>query len=143
MQQEPKFTKQLFDTNFEHFITRKVAKVFYIIWIVLLAAFSALAVVAGLFSLFTGQARGFELLILVAAPLVSFLLLIIIRLAFETSIALVLIAENTRAQLGDRQASIGSSGGDKRDLPKWPRQDSSTRDSGVDEEDLPDEPKFD
>lgn len=142
MPQEPTFTKQLFDTNFEHFITRKVAKVFYIIWIVLLTAVSAIAVLAGLFSLFTGRAQGFELLLLVAAPLVSFLLLIIVRLAFETSIALVLIAENTRPQLADHQTSAGPSGGDRGDLPKWPRRASST-DSGVDEEDLPDAPKFD
>ena len=143
MQQESKFTRQLVDTNFEHFITRKVAKVFYIIWIVLLAGVSVIAVVAGLIALFSGRVQGFEVLAILALPLLSFLLLIIVRLVFETSIALVLIAENTRPQPSDRQVTKGVSDGNRADLPKWPRQASSTKDSGVDEEDLPDTPRFD
>lgn len=96
MKQEPRFIKQLFDTNFEHFITRKVAKVFYTIWIVLIVGFSALSVIGSLILIGSGEAQGFETLAILLGPLVGFLLLILVRLAFETSIALVLIAENTR-----------------------------------------------
>jgi len=121
MKQEPRFINQLLDTNFDHFITRKVAKFFYIVWIVLLVAFTALAVLAGLFSIISGQAQGIEVpvavLAIVAAPLVSFFLLILIRLAFETSVALVLIAENTRPTQGHHLASEKSSVGGEESHP--------------------------
>jgi hypothetical protein len=117
MQQEPRFIKQLLDTNFDHFITRKVAKVFYIIWIVLLVGLAAISVLASLVLIFTGQARGLEVLAILAVPLASFLLLIVIRLAFETSIALVLIAENTRPEAGGSQASKRTLGNDEGNQP--------------------------
>jgi hypothetical protein len=121
MKQEPRFIKQLLDTNFDHFITRKVAKVFYIVWIVLLVAFTALTLLAGLFLIISGQAQGIEVpvtvLAIVTAPLVSFFLLILIRLAFETSIALVLIAENTRPTIRDNKVSHSSLGGDEDSHP--------------------------
>jgi hypothetical protein len=143
MQQEPRFIKQLLDTNFDHFITRKVAKVFYIIWIVLLVGLSGISVLASLVLIATGQAQGFEVLAILAVPLASFLLLIVIRLAFETSIALVLIAENTRPSSGEQNSAFESGPKDVNSLPKLKSRSSAADAAGEDEEDLPSSPKFD
>lgn len=93
------FAQQLFDTNFDYFITRKVSKVFYIIWMILLGLFTLAGMAAGIGYMFSGSPfPALGLIAIGAVPLISLLTLILIRLLFETSIALVLIAENTRPQ---------------------------------------------
>jgi hypothetical protein len=90
------FFKKLFDTKFENFVTRDVARVLYIFMIALLAVSLLIAEVFG-FLLLTGDGYlelGF--LLILGSPLLALVSLIIIRVGFESSIALVSIAENTK-----------------------------------------------
>ena len=83
--------KDLFDFKFENLITRKILGTVYAILVVLIS-------LSAVVMLFTGLAQanqGLGLLILVA-PLFWFLSLVFLRVGFETSIALILIAENTK-----------------------------------------------
>jgi hypothetical protein len=90
------FFKKLFDTKFENFVTRDVAKVLYIFMIALLAIGLLVSVVFG-FLLLTGDGYPeLGVLMILGSPLVALVSLIIIRVGFESSIALVSIAENTK-----------------------------------------------
>ena len=91
------FFKKLFDTKFENFVTRDVARVLYIFMMVLLAVGLLIAVVFGLLLLASDEFLELEgILLMVVSPLVAVVSLIIIRVGFESSIALVSIAENTK-----------------------------------------------
>jgi hypothetical protein len=70
-----------------------VAKVIYIIVMVLTGLGVVLGVLGGL--AFMSQDFGSGLLVLIVSPLVGLLFLIVVRLAFESTVALVVIAENT------------------------------------------------
>ena len=77
------------DSKMESFISRKVAGIIYVVlaWGVALGAvFVALAALGS---------RGYQALALIA-PVVGFLLVLILRMTFEASIALIAIAENTK-----------------------------------------------
>ena len=93
---EKSFFGSLFDSSFNTFITRSVAKVFYIISIILVALGAVLSVIAGLALLFTQGDLVSGLIGVVVGPILSLLVLILLRLLFESAVALVLIAENTR-----------------------------------------------
>ena len=93
---EKSFFGSLFDSSFNTFITRSVAKVFYIISIILVALGAVLSVIAGLALLFTQGDIVSGLIGVVVGPILSLLVLILLRLIFESAVALVLIAENTR-----------------------------------------------
>lgn len=88
------FLASLFDSSFNTFITRSVAKVFYIITMVILALIAGIGFVGGL--LYTSEDLVMGLLFMVLAPVASLISLVLIRLLFESAVALVLIAENTR-----------------------------------------------
>jgi hypothetical protein len=91
------FFKKLFDTKFENFVTRDVARVLYIFMMVLLAVGLLIAEVFGLLLLASDEFLELEgILLMVVSPLVAVVSLIIIRVGFESSIALVSIAENTK-----------------------------------------------
>ena len=91
------FFKKLFDTKFENFVTRDVARVLYIFIIALLAVGLLIAEVFGLLLLASDEFLELEgILLMVVSPLVAVVSLIVIRVGFESSIALVSIAENTK-----------------------------------------------
>jgi len=91
------FFKKLFDTKFENFVTRDVARVLYIFMIALLAVGLLIAEAFGLLLLASDEFLELEgILLMVVSPLVAVVSLIIIRVGFESSIALVSIAENTK-----------------------------------------------
>jgi hypothetical protein len=91
------FFKKLFDTKFENFVTRDVARVLYIFMMVLLAVGLLIAEVFGLLLLASDEFLELEgILLMVVSPLVAVVSLIVIRVGFESSIALVSIAENTK-----------------------------------------------
>jgi hypothetical protein len=91
------FFKKLFDTKFENFVTRDVARVLYIFMIALLAVGLLIAEVFGLLLLASDEFLELEgILLMVVSPLVAVVSLIVIRVGFESSIALVSIAENTK-----------------------------------------------
>ena len=90
------FFKKLFDTKFENFVTRDVARVLYIFMIALLGLSLLVAEIFG-FLLLTGDGYVTEgILMIIASPVLALLSLIIIRVGFESSIALISVAENTK-----------------------------------------------
>jgi hypothetical protein len=90
---EKSFFAALIDNSFTTFITRRVATVLYSILMVLIAILVLLVVVYGLIVMGNqGPLGGILILSGVLGGLVS---LILIRLGFESAVALVLIAENT------------------------------------------------
>jgi hypothetical protein len=89
------FFSALTDRSFKTFITRPVASVLYLISMILVGVSVAIFMVGGLIALIGGDfALGFFGLIIV--PLLGLLILILTRLFFESGIALILIAENTK-----------------------------------------------
>ena len=90
---EKSFFAALMDNSFTTFITRRVATVLYSILIVLIYLSVLVAVVAVIISFINNWPKG--LLLIVAGVLIGFVSLILIRLGFESAVALVLIAENT------------------------------------------------
>lgn len=91
---EKSFFGSLFDTSFTTFITRAVAKVFYIITMVILVLFAGVGFVTGL--VYTSEDALIGFLVMIASPIAALVLLVLLRLLFESAVALVLIAENTR-----------------------------------------------
>ena len=87
----------LFDWKFEKLITRSVLGVLYLVLVVVIsvAAIAALvySVVGGLYGY---GVPGSLFLLFIATPVVWFVSIMTLRVAFETSIALILIAENTK-----------------------------------------------
>ena len=85
----------LTDRSFRVFINRSVASVLFLISMILIGASFAMVMIGGLILLDGGDfASGFIGLIL--CPPVGLLILILTRLFFESGVALVLIAENTK-----------------------------------------------
>ena len=100
---ESKFFATLFDLSFKSFVTRRVMGVFYVIWLVLLGLFVVGLVIASIQafataadSRFPGISIGAAIGLLVLAPISAIFGLILGRVAFETSAALVLVAENSQ-----------------------------------------------
>jgi hypothetical protein len=90
---EKSFFAALIDSSFTTFITRRVATVLYLILMVLIAIFALVVLVAGLSLVSSDGLMG--LLLAVSGPLGGLVALILIRLGFESAVALVLVAENT------------------------------------------------
>jgi hypothetical protein len=90
---EKSFFAALMDNSFTTFITRRVATVLYSILMVLIYVVALVLVVAGIISFINDGLPG--LLLILAGLLGGFISLILIRLGFESAVALVLIAENT------------------------------------------------
>jgi hypothetical protein len=88
------FLATLYSPSFHNFISRKIAGGLYIalVWLVTIAGAGTM-----LLSLVqAGQGYGAQaLLMLIAAPIATFVSVIVLRLVFESSIALIVIAENT------------------------------------------------
>lgn len=95
------FFKNLFDFKFEKFITRSVASVVYVISIIVLGIALLVIEIAALTMMGNdngwGESElGLGILLFLAAPVGALLTLIFTRVAFESSIALITIAENTK-----------------------------------------------
>jgi hypothetical protein len=86
------FAKSLFDLKFETFITRKIAGIFYAILLGLIGLLTLVAMVGVLIRM----GSFFDLIALILVPLASLILVILVRLVFESSVALVTVAENTK-----------------------------------------------
>ena len=81
----------LFDWKFEKLITRSILGIVYAV----LAVVISIAAIAALVYSIVGGVPG-SFLLFVSIPFVWFISIMILRVAFETSIALILIAENTK-----------------------------------------------
>jgi len=107
------FIKALFDFKFEEFIYIKVARFLYLLSVIIIGLgtvglflftlwnfvtgfFDTLTYDAGLIGDFLGYIGWAQLLVLLLTPVVGLLSIIILRLGFESGIALVAIAENTK-----------------------------------------------
>ena len=96
------FRQALFDTTFNHFVTKRVTSVLWIVNLVVTILFAVVAFLLSIFSAFslfdenqTPLALLFLLFAFAGVPLLTFLSLVVSRLIFEASVALVTIAENT------------------------------------------------
>ncbi len=91
MEENKGFWSCLFDLSFSELITMRVIKVLYAIGILI-------AGLAGLCLIVTAFSKGFGsgLLHVIAAPVVSFFLVIVLRVCMELVLTLFKIEENTR-----------------------------------------------
>lgn len=97
------FIKSLLDVNFHTFITRKVAKVVYIIGLILIGVSALGMLFTGLVSavaaMGSSYTSGFGVLMLfvtlIGVPVAAFFSVLLLRVGTEMGIALVATAENT------------------------------------------------
>lgn len=87
------FFATLIDSSFKNYVTRQVAGVLYLISLIFIGIAVVAAVAAGALRLTQGYPEG--ILFILGGPLVGLLVVILTRLLFESSVALVAIAENT------------------------------------------------
>ena len=92
------FFRSLFDTSFESFVTVKIARVVYIIAMVLIALAALATFGVALLLLGMPYQSGTGILLLLFGPVVWLVNLIIVRLWLENSVALIKVAENTSKQ---------------------------------------------
>jgi hypothetical protein len=88
------FFRSLVDNSFESFVTVKIAKVVYTIFLVVIGLFAFLTLASALVTISEGDA-GTGVALLLFGPLFWLVLLVIVRLWLENSIALIKVAENT------------------------------------------------
>lgn len=96
------FRQALFETTFNHFVTKRVTSVLWIVNLILTILLAVIVFFVSIFSVFSlleQDQPGLALLVFLFAvfgvPLLTFLSLVVSRLIFEASVALVTIAENT------------------------------------------------
>lgn len=90
------FFKSLLDLKFQKYVTRQVASVLYAVILGLIAIAVVIIMIGSLIQASQGYGVGTALAGLVGAPIGGLVSVILIRLVFEASIALVAIAENTQ-----------------------------------------------
>ncbi|GAA1947143.1 DUF4282 domain-containing protein [Microbacterium deminutum] len=95
------FFSALFDVSFRTFITRRLASVFYIVGLIVIAigflVYFVTGLVNGIRLLQFNVGGGVSLLVatVVLVPLATFLAIIVLRFVIEAVVALIAIAENT------------------------------------------------
>ncbi len=90
--QQKGFFAALFDLKFEEWVTLRVAGVLYVIILALVGLFGVVAFFSLLFE------GGISILIaLVGVPLGLFIAVLLIRLSFEATVALIAVARNTES----------------------------------------------
>jgi len=87
------FFVTLIDSSFKNYVTRQVAGVLYLISLIFIGLGVGAAFAAGVLTLTLGYPEG--ILFMIGGPLIGLLVVILTRLLFESSVALVAIAENT------------------------------------------------
>ena len=89
---EKNFFAKLFDLSFDHFVTPSIAKVVYVICIVINAlAYLAYVIVAFIAS------PGIGAIVLLLGWIPPLLMIILCRLGLELSVAVIKVAENTKS----------------------------------------------
>ena len=87
------FFRTLLDSSFDSFVTVKIAKVVYIIAMVLIALSLLITLASGFVAIADGDGAG--AVIFIIGPLFWLFILVIVRLWLENTIALIKVAENT------------------------------------------------
>ncbi len=97
------FFSALFDLSFRTFITRRLASVFYLAGLIVIAIGFIVWLVTGVtrsvgYFTFSNVGAGISLLLatIVLVPLISFLAVVVLRFVIESVVALIAIAENTQ-----------------------------------------------
>lgn len=113
------FFSALFDLSFTTFITRRLASVFYLAGLVVVAIAFIVYLVGGVwrsiaFFAAANVGAGVALLVatLIVVPLVTFIAVVVLRFVIEAVVALIAIAENTQQTAkntarGDEAATAG------------------------------------
>lgn len=95
------FFAALFDVSFRTFITRRLASVFYIVGLIVIAigflVYFGGGLINGIRLVMFNVGAGVSLLVatLILVPLATFLAVIVLRFVIEAVVALIAIAENT------------------------------------------------
>lgn len=92
------FAKTLLDVSFNKFIYIKVSSLLYFIFLLLIALSNSLLVVVMVVGVTLGSVAPENILLIPVSFIASILVVILMRLAFESGIALIKIAENTSKQ---------------------------------------------
>ncbi|GAA2004943.1 DUF4282 domain-containing protein [Microbacterium ulmi] len=105
------FFRALFDLSFKTFITRRLASVFYLAGLVVIAIGFVVYLVSGI----TGGVRffpgnvgaGISLIVatVILVPLFAFLAVVVLRFVIESVVALIAIAENTQQTADNTEKS--------------------------------------
>jgi len=90
--EETTFFRALFDFKFTEWVTLRVAGVLYLITIILLSLFALIGIIAFIAS---GPEAALVLVYIVATAAMWFLLVLLVRLGIEASIATIAVAQNT------------------------------------------------
>ncbi|MBP6043803.1 MAG: DUF4282 domain-containing protein [Rhodoluna sp.] len=90
------FFASLFDFKFETYITKQVASVMYAILTILVSLGTVIFFLLSIVQLGNSYTAGPALLVMILTPVAGLLLLTSLRVAFESSIALIDIAMNTK-----------------------------------------------
>jgi hypothetical protein len=90
--EETTFFQALFDFKFTEWVTLRVAGVLYLITIILLSLFALIGIIAFIAS---GPEAALVLVYIVATAAMWFLLVLLVRLGIEASIATIAVAQNT------------------------------------------------
>ena len=89
------FLATLYSPSFDKFITRRIAGGLYVGLVWLVSAAGALTFIFGLYQATRGGLQTL-LIDLIGVPIATFISVVVLRLLFESSIALIVIAENTK-----------------------------------------------
>lgn len=95
------FIAALFDVSFRTFITRRLASVFYVVGLIMIAIafvyYFAGGLISGIATLPWNPGGGVALIVstVVIVPLAAFLGIVVLRFVIEGVVALIAIAENT------------------------------------------------
>lgn len=95
------FLAALFDVSFRTFITRRLASVFYVVGLIMIAIafiyYFAGGLINGIGTLLWNPGAGIALILstVIIVPLASFLAVVVLRFVIEGVVALIAIAENT------------------------------------------------
>lgn len=90
------FFASLFDFKFETYITKQVASVMYAILTILVSLATAILFLYSLTQLGNSYNASSAILLMLLTPVAGLLVLTTLRVAFESSIALIDIAMNTK-----------------------------------------------
>ncbi|TDN88532.1 DUF4282 domain-containing protein [Microbacterium sp. BK668] len=96
------FVRALFDISFRTFITRRLASAFYVVGLVAIAIgflvyfIGGIVRSIGLIPVNTGAGVSLLVATLIIVPIVTFLLIVVLRFIIEAVVALIAIAENTQ-----------------------------------------------
>ena len=100
------FFRSLFDISFTSFITTKIIKFIYIVMLVLIG----LAALVFIVSAFLASVAAGALVLLIAAPLMTFLYVVYTRVVLEVIIQIFRINEHLRDQMHMQQVAFTNAG---------------------------------